>query len=106
MGDKNLQLSHFHFLNMFFLHSECLLQARLGHSGRSSHHRTWFKSKATLYPMSNSMGGAENANDLLSSNSCLREVVVGVSSSENVLKKQYPKANWRVGRVIIRSFCE
>ena len=32
--------------------------------------------------MSKRMGGAENANDLLSSKSCLRDVVVGVSSSK------------------------
>lgn len=64
------------------------------------------KLKGTLYPMSKRMGGAENAKDLLSSKSCLRDVVVGVSSSEINSIKRYLKAGWRADIVITRSFYE
>lgn len=47
------------------------------------------------------MGGAEKANDLLSSKSCLRDVVVGVSSSKIYSQGRYLQANWRVNIVII-----
>ena len=49
------------------------------------------------------MGGAENANDLLSSKSCLRDVVVGVSSSKIYNQGSYLKADWKAEIVIIHS---
>jgi len=52
------------------------------------------------------MGGAENAKDLLSSNYCFKDVVVGMSSSESESYQEYLKADWRAGRVIIRSSCD
>jgi hypothetical protein len=50
------------------------------------------------------MGGAENANDLLSSKSCFKDVVVGISSSEIRFHKHYLRGDWRVGIVIIQCF--
>jgi len=52
------------------------------------------------------MGGAENAKDLLSSNYCFKDVVVGMSSSESKSYREYLKAGWKVGKVIIRSSCD
>jgi hypothetical protein len=48
---------------------------------------------STLYPISKSIGGAENAKDLLSSNYCFKDVVVGVSSSKLDSYKRYLRAN-------------
>ena len=52
------------------------------------------------------MGGAENAKDLLSSNYCFKDVVVGMSSSESKSYREYLKAGCKVGKVIIRSSCD
>jgi hypothetical protein len=62
--------------------------------------------RLTLYPMSKRIGGAENANDRLSSNSCLSDVVVGISSSKPIGQGGYLRADWRVGTVLIRCFYE
>ena len=62
--------------------------------------------ECTEKPMSKRMGGAEKANDLLSSKSCLKDVVVGMSSSKNVGLWGYLRAGWLAKIVIIRSSYE
>ena len=54
--------------------------------------------------MSNSLGGAENANDRLSSNSCLRDVAVGMSSSKIGYHGVYLQGDWMEGIVLLRCF--
>jgi hypothetical protein len=56
--------------------------------------------------MSKRMGGAENANDRLSSSSCLRDVVVGMSSSKKIDRSRYLREDLKAGTDLIRCFYE